>query len=192
MFIQIPAFFVNNRKSLRTVRLSWSYPLQPLTETNTRALFTALASSAGNSVTLTVRSLRTRKGEKNEEESLPVLSLFPLLFSNRTGKPVEKANTARVLNVETWGGVMCFVAEIKPICTTQSDTEVIDFGWFQHKLDIFWHRPICGLFPSKCQSLLLVYGRLFTNHPGSIICETSSPLLLLLWVARMKLNSKKV
>ena len=122
---------------------------------------------------------------------LPVLFLFPLLFSNRTGKPVQKANTAWVLNVETWGGVMCFVAEIKPICTTQSDTEVIDFGWFQHKLDIFWHRPICGLFPSKCQSLLLVYDRLFTNHPGSIICETSSPLLLLLWVARTKLNSKK-
>ena len=30
-----------------------------------------------------------------------------------------------------------------------------------------------------------------TNHSGSIICETSSPLLLLVWVARTKLNSKK-
>ena len=29
------------------------------------------------------------------------------------------------------------------------------------------------------------------NHSGSIICETSSPLLLLVWEARMKLNSKK-
>ena len=30
------------------------------------------------------------------------------------------------------------------------------------------------------------------NHSGSIICETSSPLLLLVWVARTKrLNSKK-
>ena len=30
-----------------------------------------------------------------------------------------------------------------------------------------------------------------TNHSGSISCETSSPLLLLVWVARTKLNSKK-
>ena len=76
---------------------------------------------------------------------------------------MEKAKTAWVLNVETWGGVMCFVAEIRPICTTQSDTEAIDFGWFLHKLDILRQRPIIGLFPSKCQSLLLVYGRLFNE-----------------------------
>ena len=30
-----------------------------------------------------------------------------------------------------------------------------------------------------------------TNHSGCITCETSSPLLLLLWVARTKPNSKK-
>ena len=32
---------------------------------------------------------------------------------------------------------------------------------------------------------------LSTNHSGSIICETSSPLSLLVWVAKTKLNSKK-
>ena len=30
-----------------------------------------------------------------------------------------------------------------------------------------------------------------TNHSGCITCETASPLLLLLWVARTKPNSKK-
>ena len=42
-----------------------------------------------------------------------------------------------------------------------------------YKMDIFRHRPICGLFPP-------VFTPDFsTNHSGPIIGETSSPFLLL-------------
>ena len=55
-----------------------------------------------------------------------------------------------------------------------------------YKLDIFRHRPICGLFPLKCQSLRQTFQRIIQT----IICETPSPLLLLVLFARTKLNSR--
>ena len=53
-------------------------------------------------------------------------------------------------------------------------------------MDIFRHRPICGLFPLKCQSLRQTFQRIIQT----IICETPSPLLLLVLFARTKLNSR--
>ena len=74
----------------------------------------------------------------------------------------------------------CFVKDKQTLKTENT--------WY--KLDIFRHRPIYGLFPFKWLSVFTA--DFSTNHSGFVIGETSSPLLLLVWVARTKLNSKKI
>ena len=70
------------------------------------------------------------------------------------------------------------------------DKQTLKTGNTWYKLDIFRHRPIYGLFPFKWLSVFTA--DFSTNHSRFVIGETSSPLLLLVWVARTKLNSKKI